>query len=71
MAEYPLDPQLAKMVVASPEFRWHSTRLILSALDNLPSCLSCSWMAAMNNKSEPGLIRAYTCWLSGRLPLLV
>ena len=22
MAEYPLDPQLAKMVVASPEFRW-------------------------------------------------
>ena len=24
MAEYPLDPQLAKMVVASPEFRWHS-----------------------------------------------
>ena len=38
MAEYPLDPQLAKMVVASPEFRWHSARLIPPALDNPPSC---------------------------------
>lgn len=44
MAEYPLDPQLAKMVVASPEFRWllgttgppHRSSSV--PLFSLPSC---------------------------------
>ena len=39
MAEYPLDPQLAKMVVASPEFRWHSARLTSLALEIYPHAL--------------------------------
>ncbi len=38
MAEYPLDPQLAKMVVASPEFRWHSARLTFFRPGHPPSC---------------------------------
>lgn len=38
MAEFPLDPQLAKMLVASPEFRCSNEILSIAAMLSAPNC---------------------------------
>ncbi|CAD7698745.1 unnamed protein product [Ostreobium quekettii] len=38
MAEFPLDPQLAKMLVASPEFKCSNEILIIAAMLSSPNC---------------------------------
>ena len=67
MAEYPLDPQLAKMVVASPEFRWLQSAACLDpaawalpfrALPSLP-VLQCTLLELSAGRQTSMVKRAF------------
>ncbi|KAH7919672.1 P-loop containing nucleoside triphosphate hydrolase protein [Leucogyrophana mollusca] len=54
MAEFPLDPQLAKMLIVSPEFRCSNEMLTITAMLSVPNV----WLRPNNQRKEADAAKA-------------
>ncbi|KAL0948173.1 hypothetical protein HGRIS_010784 [Hohenbuehelia grisea] len=54
MAEFPLDPQLAKMLIVSPEFRCSNEILTITAMLSIPNV----WLRPPNQRSQADAAKA-------------